>query len=91
MMEQDSRPYFSAAMYYVDNGKDLNQALAWLNKADEQSPNTFYIIYQKANCQAKLGKKEEAKATALKGIAAAKEAKNDDYVALNEKLIASLK
>lgn len=91
IMNGDNKPYFNAAMYYMDNGKDLNQALVWFNKALEQNPNAFFILYQKASCLAKLGKKEEAKATALKGIDAAREAKNDDYVALNEKLIASLK
>jgi Protein of unknown function (DUF2911) len=91
LMNKDNRPYFSAAMYYMDNGKDLNLALGWFNKALEQNQNAFYMVYQKAVCLSKLGKKEEAKATAVKGIAAAKEAKNDDYVALNEKLIASLK
>jgi len=91
VMEKDNRPYFSAAMYYMDNGKDLNQALTWFNKAAEQDPTAYWVLHQKANCLAKLGKKEEAKATALKSIEIAKTAKNDDYVALNEKLIASLK
>ncbi|MEO5685139.1 MAG: DUF2911 domain-containing protein [Chitinophagaceae bacterium] len=91
LMQDDNRPYFNAAMYYMDNGKDLNQALAWLNKAAEQNPSAFWILHQKANCLAKLGKKEEAKATAMKSIEAAKLAKNDDYVALNEKLLATLK
>lgn len=91
LMNNDNKPYFNAAMYYMDNGKDLNQALAWFNKALEQNPGAFFMLYQKASCLAKLGRKEEAKATALKGIEAAKEAKNDDYVALNEKLIATLK
>lgn len=91
LMNKDNRPYFNAAMYYMDNGKDLNQALAWFNKALEQNQNAFYMVYQKAVCLAKLGRKDEAKATALQGITAAKQAKNDDYVALNEKLIASLK
>jgi tetratricopeptide (TPR) repeat protein len=91
LMENDNRPYFSAAMYYMDNGKDLNQALVWFNKAAEQDPSAFWVLHQKANCLAKLGKKEEAKATALKSIEAAKTAKNDDYVALNEKLLAKLK
>ena len=91
LMEKDNRPYFNAAMYYMDNGKDLNQALAWFNKAAEQDPTAFWVLHQKANCLAKLGKKEEAKATALKSIEAAKAAKNDDYVALNEKLLATLK
>jgi tetratricopeptide (TPR) repeat protein len=75
----------------MDNGKDLNQALVWFNKAAEQDPSAFWVLHQKANCLAKLGKKEEAKATALKSIEAAKTAKNDDYVALNEKLLAKLK
>ncbi|MEO6313976.1 MAG: DUF2911 domain-containing protein [Chitinophagaceae bacterium] len=91
LMDKDNRPYFNAAMYYMDNGKDLNQALVWFNKAAEQDPTAFWVMHQKANCLAKLGKKEEAKTTALKSIELAKEAKNDDYVALNEKLIASLK
>ena len=91
MMENDNRPYFNAAMYYMDNGKDLNQALVWLNKAADQDPTAFWVLHQKANCLAKLGKKEEAKAAALKSIEVAKVAKNDDYVALNEKLLATLK
>jgi len=90
-VESDGRPYFNAAMYYMDNGKDLNKALEWFNKSLEQSPGAFFILYQKASCLAKLGRKKEAIDTANQGIAAAEAAKNDDYVALNKKLIASLK
>src|SRR5580704_9349767 len=85
-LNKDNKPYFSAAMYYLDNGKDLNKALEWFNKAIDLQPDGFFIYYQKARCQAKLGKKTEAIATAQKGIESAKAAKNDDYVALNEKL-----
>ena len=47
-MNKDNRPYFNAAMYYMDNGKDLNQALAWFNKALEQKPKRiFYPYHQK--------------------------------------------
>ena len=89
-VENDSRPYFQAAQYYLDNGKDLNQALTWFNKALEQNPNAYWIHHQKANALAKLGKKEEARQTANKSMELAKEQKNDDYVKLNEKLLASL-
>jgi hypothetical protein len=89
-LKKDSRPYYTAAFYYLENGKDLNQALEWFDKAIEQDPHAFFAVYQKARCQAKLGKKQDAIATAKKGIELAKQAKNDDYVALNEKLIASL-
>ena len=90
-MNKDNRPYFGAAMYYMENGKDLNKSLEWFNKATEQNPKGFFIYYQKARCLAKLGKKQDAIATAQKSIELAKEANNSDYVFLNEKLIASLK
>lgn len=91
LMNKDNRPYFNAAMYYLDNGKDLNQALAWFDKAVEAQPTAFWIHHQRANCLAKLGKKEDAKKAAEKSKELAAAAKNDDYVKLNEKLLAELK
>jgi len=90
-MNNDSRPYFQAAMYYMETGRDLNQALTWFDKAIEQNPNAYWVYHQKANALARLGKKEEAKQTANKSMQLAKEQKNEDYVKLNEKLLASLK
>lgn len=86
-----NKPYFQAAMYYMESGKDMNQALSWLDKAVEQSPKAFWVWHQLANAQAKLGKKQDAITSANKSIELAKEAKNPDYVALNEKLLATLK
>ena len=91
LMNGDNRPYFQSAMFYLENGKDLNQAVTWFDKAIAQNPNAFWIYHQKANALAKLGKKDEAKQTALKSIELAKAQQNSDYVQLNEKLIASLK
>ena len=90
-MNKDNRPYYTSAVYYLENGKDLNQALSWFDKAIEQNPKAFYMYHQKANTLAKLGRKDEAIKTAMKSIELAKDAKNEDYVRLNEKLIASLK
>lgn len=90
LMNKDSRPYFGAAMYYMDNGKDMNQALSWFDKAVELQPAAFWIHHQRANALAKLGKKEEAKMAAEKSKALAAEQKNDDYVKLNENLLAEL-
>lgn len=91
IMTKDNRPYFAAAAYYADNGKDLNQAVAWFDKAIEQNPQAFWIYYQKASALAKQGKKSEAMAASAKSMELAKAAKNDDYVALNEKLQKDLK
>lgn len=91
LMNKDNKPYFNAAMYYMENGKDLNTALGWFDKAVEAQPTAFWIHHQRANCLAKLGKKAEAKMAAEKSKDLATTAKNDDYVKLNEKLLAELK
>lgn len=91
VMTKDNRPYFQSAMYYMETGKDLKQALAWFDKAVEQNPDAFWIHHQRANALAKLGRKEEARATAMKSMELAKKANNYDYVRLNENLIAGLK
>jgi hypothetical protein len=90
-MNKDSRPYFQSAMYYMENGKDMNQSLQWFDKALEQNPKAYWIYHQKANALVKLNRKAEAKTTAQKSMDLAREEKNDDYVRLNEKLIADLK
>lgn len=88
---KDSRPYAAAAAYYLETGRDINQALAWYDKALEQNPKAFWLYHQKANALVKAGKKEEARKTAQRSMELAKEANNNDYVRLNEKLLADLK
>lgn len=90
-MKTEKPPYYSAAVYYADNGKDLNQALAWFEKAVEQSPNAYWVHYQRAKALAKAGKKAEAMESSKKSMQLAKEQKNNDYVKLNEKLQKELK
>lgn len=90
-MNIDSKPYHQAASYYYDNGKDIKKALEWVTKAAELQPDAFWVSHLKAKIQAKAGDKKGAAETAAKSLAQAKKANNGDYVALNEKLIASLK
>lgn len=90
LVKSDNRPYFNAASYYLNNNKDLNQALVWFDKAIEQNPNGYWIYHEKANCLVKLGKKAEAKAAAQKSLELAKTAKDDAYIGRNEKLLSSL-
>jgi len=91
MMNRDNRPYFQAAMYYMESGKDMKQALAWLDKAIELNPNYFWVHHQRANALARLGNKEEAKKAAQKSMELASAANNNDYVELNKKLLETLK
>jgi hypothetical protein len=90
-MNVDSKPYFTAASYYFENGKDMNKALAWANKAVDAQPKAFWVMLLKAKIQQKLGDKMGAMATSKMSSEIAKAAGNMDYVALNEKLQASMK
>lgn len=90
-MSGEKPPYYSAALYYLENGKNLEQALAWFDKAVQANASAYWIQHQRANCLAKMGRKSEAIAAAEKSKELAIAAKNNDYVKLNEKLIASLK
>ena len=87
---KDNRPFYNAAQYYYDNGKDLKLASEWVNKAVENQPKAFWIHLLKARIAAKMGDKTTAKASAEKTIELAKEAKNDNYVRMATELIASL-
>lgn len=85
--------YYGAARYYLDNNKDLKQALVWIDKAIEKRPDAFWYIHQKAKIQGNLGLKKEAIATAEKSMELAKANKEGDYgyVKSNEDLIKELK
>lgn len=83
--------YFQAAVYYLENGKDLNKALTWINLALESNKNAFWMLHQKAKIQKALGDKKGAIETATASLNSAKEANNRDYQTMNQDLIKSLK
>ena len=87
----NSGNYFSAAVYYLETGRDLNQALTWVNEALKSNPTAFWMLHQKAKIQKALGDKKGAAETATASLNSAKEAKNRDYQMMNEDLIKSLR
>lgn len=89
----DAGTYSNAARYYLENNKDLKQALAWINLAIEKRPTAFWYMHQKAKIQAKLGDTKGAIASAEASLKMAKENKDGDfgYVANNEALLKELK
>jgi hypothetical protein len=91
IMNKDNRPYYAAASYYFDNGKDLNQARAWVDKAIETNPTAFWMTLLKARIHAKQGDNAGARAMCDKTIELATAAKNDDYIKMATELKASLK
>ena len=90
-MAKDTRPYFSAASYYLDNNKDLNQALVWVNKAYEANPKAFWVLHLKAKIQKGLKDYNGAMESAMKSTELATEDHDDAYVKLNAKLMDEIK
>lgn len=76
----------AAANYYHDNGKDLNQALEWIQKANASTPR-YWTLRREAMILADLGRYEEAVKTAEKSLAMASEGGDDAYVKMNKKSI----
>jgi hypothetical protein len=89
-MKSDKKPYYAAARYYLETGRDLHKALDWTNAGLKETPKAYNLYYLKAQIQAKMHDKAGAISTAKQGIEAARAAKNNEYVEFNEKLISSL-
>lgn len=83
--------YFAAANYYFQEGKDIQKALKWVNKAVELNPNAFWMMKAKAEMQAQAGNYKEAIKTAKESAKAAEKAGNKQYVGFNEDNIAKWK
>jgi hypothetical protein len=84
-----SGDYFSSAQYFYQSNGDLNKALTYVNKALELNKDKpFWYNRLKSLIQAKLGDKKGAIETAKISLASATEAKNNDYVKMNNDSIA---
>jgi hypothetical protein len=87
---RDANLYFQIASYYYETNQNMSEALNLITKSTDLAPQ-FWTMHLKAKIQARMNDNSSAVATAEKSIQMAKEAKNDDYVRLNEKLIAEIK
>ncbi len=92
IFSKDKKPYYAAAQYFYENGKDLNKAKEWmdLTTADPANAKAFYMFLLKARINQKLGNKAAAKQAAEKTITTSTEAHNDEYVKMAQDLIKTL-
>lgn len=90
-MLTDKKPYWQAAQFYFEYDKNLTKALENINKATEENSKAYYMFLYKANIQKAMGKNAAALESSKISLALAKEAKNDDYVRMNEHLQKELK
>ena len=81
---------YQAAYYYFNNKKDLNQAYTWIKESTEKDPK-YWTVHLRAKIETALGMRTDAFKSANKSKEMAAEAKNPDYVGLNERLLKTLK
>lgn len=82
----DKKPYWQAAQFYYDMDKNNAKALENITKAVEENPKAYYMWLLKARVEKDLGNKTAAMASSMKSLELAREAKNDDYVKMNQEL-----
>ncbi|MCF6295607.1 MAG: DUF2911 domain-containing protein [Flavobacteriaceae bacterium] len=81
--------YYAAAGYFLSEGKDLDKAKKWIDKAMAMNDNPrFWQLRQQSLIYAAAGDKAGAIDLAKKSLAAAEEAGNADYVKMNKESIA---
>ena len=90
---QEAGFYYSAASFYLDQNKDLPQALKWVDQALEKNPKAYFMHQKRAQILAKMGNKKEAIASAEKAIEILQAEANPDTSAIgvNRALIDSLR
>lgn len=81
---------YAAANYYFTNQKDMPLAHNWITQSVASDPK-YWTMHLKAKIEVALGMKTEALNSAQKSKEMAIEAKNPDYVALNDRLMKSIK
>lgn len=87
------RPYFAAAMFYFEQGLDLNKAAEWMALALKDSPGHVGMLHRQALILEKKGDRPGAIAAArasLEGANAAGRELRDEYVRLNTTLLRRL-
>jgi hypothetical protein len=84
MAGPSANDYYASAVYYMQEGKDLEKAKTWMDKAMSMVKEpAFWQLRQQSLLYAKMGDKKNAIATAKKSLEASKEAGNADYVKMN--------
>ena len=78
--------YYAAARYYLESGKDINQAVVWMDKAVEMTKDNprFWWLRQQSLIKAKAGDKKGAIKAAKASLEGAEKAGNADYIKMNK-------
>ena len=85
MAGPSANDYYAAAVYNLSEGKDLEQAKDWMEKAMSMTKDPkFYQLRKQSLIYAALGDKKKAISTAKESLAKAEKAENADYIKMNK-------
>ena len=90
-MMGEKKPYWNAAQFYNEYDKNSVKALESISGAVEQNPKAFWMWLYKAKIEKDMGDKKAAMVSSKKSLELAREAKNEDYVKMNEDLMKKLR
>jgi len=78
--------YYSAASYYLAEGKDIKKAVEWIDKAVDMTKDQprFWFLRKQSLIHAKAGNKKGAIKAAKASLMHAEKANNADYVKMNK-------
>ena len=76
---------YTAAVYYLNNDKDLQKAKAWITKAVELRTDAFWFFRQKSLIHEALGELDLAIDSAKTSLQLATNSGNQQYIDLNKK------
>lgn len=90
-MLTDKKPYWQAAQYYNEYDNNQSKALENCTKAIEANDKAYYMWLYKAKLQFEMGDNAGALLSSNRSLQLAREAKNNDYIKLNEDLQKKIK
>lgn len=91
-MATPKKPYYESIIYYYNNNKDMDKALSWATELEKNPQMSPYVSkLWKARILLRKGDKAGAIAAAQAGAEAAAKDKTEEYVRLNNEVIAQAK
>ena len=90
-MMGEKKPYWIAAQFYNEYDKNSAKALENITAAVKAQPKAYWMWIYKAKIEQAMGDKTAAMASSKTSLELAREAKNEDYVRMNEDLMKKLK
>ena len=79
--------YFQSALYLHEKGIDLEKALSYIREVTDHPKARFFHLYREAAILKDLGRENEMRKAAQVAMESARQAGNDDFVRLNQKLL----